>query len=129
MTRCPCKLGTEFGAVLEELMLVPGAMGAVLTDDRGYAIDYVRRSGKVSDVDVQLLGAQVGQALEKLDEVLRRRGLLAPVVVLEGDRGALVVAPIDGTYAMALLLMRPANVALALRHFDIGRDRLARLLA
>jgi hypothetical protein len=124
-----CKLGTEFGRVLEDLMLVPGAAGAVLSDERGYAIDYVRKKGTVSDVDVQLLGAQLGQALEKLDEVLRRRGLLAPVVVIEGDRRALVIAPIDGTYAMALLLLLPANVALALRRFDVGRDRLARLLA
>ena len=122
-------MGTEFGRVLELVVQVPGAAGAVLSDDRGYAIDYVRRGTGLTDLDVQLLGAQVGQALERLDLGLRPRGLRAPVVVLESPRRALLATSVDGTYAMALLILFPGNFALALQRFEDGRRDMARLLA
>lgn len=125
----PCAMGTEFGRVLERLAAVPGAAGAVLCDDRGYAIDYVRRSAALSELDVQLLGAQVGQALGRLEHGLRPRGFGSPVVVLESPRRALLVTPVAGAYAMALLLLQPANFAVAMKCFEDGRRDMALLLA
>jgi hypothetical protein len=121
-------MGTEFGRVLELLTEVPGAAGAVLSDDRGYAIDYVRRADNLSDLDVQLLGAQIGQPLERLATGLAPRGLRAPVVVLESPAHALFVAHLEGAYAMALLLAQPANFALAMQRFEEGFRDMARLL-
>lgn len=122
-------MGTEFGRALEVLVEVPGGAGAVLCDDRGYAIDYVRRSPRLTDVDVQLLGAQLGHTLERLDDGLGRRGLAAPIVMLESSARALLAASIARTYVVTLLLLRPANFALAIRRFEGVRADLSRLLA
>lgn len=122
-------MGTEFGRVLEGLADVPGAAGAVLSDDRGYTIDYVRRSEGLTDLDVQLLGAQIGQTLERLHTGLFARDFGAPVLVLESRRRALLAASLVGTYVMALLVVRPANIALALRRFEDCREDMTRLLA
>ena len=123
------RMGTEFGRVLELIAQVPGAAGAVLSDDRGYAIDYVRPSPELTDLDVQLLGAQIGQALGRLEDGLLPRGFRSAVVVLESPDRALLVTSLQGTYAMALLLFHPANFALAIQRFEDGRRDMARLLS
>jgi hypothetical protein len=121
-------LGTEFGRALEPLMDVPGALGAVLADDRGYAVDYIRDDDRISELDVQIVGAQLGHALEQLDGTARARGLGAPVVLLEGRDRALLAGPLSDGFALAFLLRRPANVALAMQRFGVGRDLIGRLL-
>jgi hypothetical protein len=124
-----CAMGTEFGRVLERLVELPGAAGAVLSDDRGYAIDFVRTSPGITDLDVQLLGAQLGQTLHRLDGGLGPRGLRAPIVVLETPGRTLLAAPVASDYSMALLFDAPIHLALAMQRFEDGWLHMARLLS
>ena len=120
--------GTEFGVALEPLMAVPGALGAVLSDDRGYAIDFVRDHDRISEIDLQIAGAQLGQALQRLATSVDKLGWRAPFVMLETPQRALLAGPLWEGFALAYLLQTPANVALALKRFGVGRDRIADLL-
>jgi hypothetical protein len=121
-------LDTEFGRALVPMMEVPGALGAILSDDRGYPVDYVRDPEQLSELDVQILGAQLGQALAQLSATTKHRGLREPIVLLEADERAVVAGLVWEGYALALLLRHPANVALALQCFGEGRARLDALL-
>lgn len=121
-------LRTEFGRALEPLMAVPGALGAVLSDDRGYAIDFVRDDDRISEIDLQIVGAQLGQPLQRLHASIRKGGWQSPIVVIETQQRAVLAGPLWEGFALAFLLQTPANVAMALRRFGVGRDRISALL-
>lgn len=121
---------SEFGDELAELVLaVPGALGAVIVDGRGFSVDFAHVPASVDEIDVQLAGAQFGQAIGRISWYTRRHRLGDPeAMLLECRRGNLLVAPITGEYVLALRLRKVMNVARALREFAAARRRLASLL-
>ena len=82
----------------------------------------------IAAVDVQLLAAQVGQTLRKLDTDARRHRLLHPCVLLETPEHKLLSATLRQTFTLAFLLCSRANIAKALLNFDAARHRIERLL-
>jgi hypothetical protein len=127
---------TEFGLALAALVReVPGALGAVLSDDVGDAIDFAHDPAVISDLDVQLVGAQIGQSVLELGRSFLTRGAPArhrridePLVLLEARDQAFVAAPVADRFVLAMLLDHRANFARALRSADHCRARLRVLL-
>lgn len=126
--RIPSALGSEFGRVIENLMDVPGSMGAVLVDDDGFAIDYVHDPEALDELEVQLLGAQIGQVVAQTQRSAAKHGLGTPVVLLEGDRASLIVGPVGGIYVLAFMLHHEANMAQGLHRFEAVRSTVEHLL-
>lgn len=121
-------LRTEFGRLLETVMTVPGVLGVVLADDGGYAIDYVTNDRRLSTIDVQLVGAQLGQPLKRLADTADRHGLASPILVLESETRRLMATTVADDYIMAAMLAGEVNLALAMRRFDAARTRLRTML-
>jgi predicted regulator of Ras-like GTPase activity (Roadblock/LC7/MglB family) len=126
--RIPSAMRSDFGRVLENLMDVPGSMGAVLVDDDGYAIDYVHDPGRLAEIDVQLLGAQVGQVVARLQRSASKHDLGTAAVVLEGTRANLIAGAVGVDYVLAFLMTRSASVPQGLHHFEAVRSTIEHLL-
>jgi hypothetical protein len=107
---------------------VPGALGAVLTDHEGDAVDFVHRDPTLSEFDIEVTGSQIGQAVARTDGVLAGFGLGSPTIVLETRRRIILAGLVARSYVLALVLARPANLAQALRSFRLGLRRTARLV-
>jgi predicted regulator of Ras-like GTPase activity (Roadblock/LC7/MglB family) len=126
--RIPSAMGSEFGLVIENLMAVPGSMGAVLVDEDGYAIDYVHDPATLAELDVQLLGAQLGQIVALTTRSAAKLDLGTPVVLLEGDRANLIVGPVGIIYVLAFMLRCETDMMQALHHFEAVRSTVEHLL-
>lgn len=126
--RIPSAMRSDFGRIIENLMDVPGSMGAVLVDDDGYAIDYVHDPGQLAELDVQLLGAQIGQIVARTQKSAEKHDLGTAVVLVEGDRACLIAAPVGIVYVLAFMLRRDANVSQGLYHFVAVRSTVEHLL-
>jgi hypothetical protein len=108
-------LATEFGRVLASMVLaIPGALAAVLSDDDGDAIDFVHDPRVISELDVQLVGAQIGQCILRLDASARRRRISGPALLVEAERQAFAASAVAERFVVALILDRHANFARAL---------------
>jgi predicted regulator of Ras-like GTPase activity (Roadblock/LC7/MglB family) len=119
---------TEFGRAMEDLMEVPGSMGAVLVDDDGYAIDYVHDAAVLAELDVQLLGAQLGQIVARTQTSADKHQLGGVAVVVMGELGSFIAGPVGVDYVLAFLLCREASADHGLRRFETVRDIVAKLL-
>jgi hypothetical protein len=120
---------TEFGAVLEPMVeTTPGAIAAVLSDDQGNAIDFAHDPAEISDIDVQLLGAQIGQTILALETIYRRHHLHRPALLVESAQHGLLTASLREHYILVLLLDHRSNVAAAFTAFAHARDHLTALL-
>jgi predicted regulator of Ras-like GTPase activity (Roadblock/LC7/MglB family) len=126
--RFPSAMRTEFGRILENLMDVGGSMGAVLVDEDGFAIDYVFDPDALQDLDVQLMGAQLGQIVARTQRSAAKHDLGTPVVLLEGQHANLIAGPVGGIYVLAFMLHHHANVAQGLQHFEAVRSTVEHLL-
>ena len=123
------RFGTEFGAVLEPMVeTTPGAIAAVLSDEQGDAIDFAHDPAEIEDVDVQLLGAQIGQTVLALEKIYRRHQLDRPALLVESDQHGLLACSLRDHYILALLLERKSNVGAAFAAFGKARARLDALL-
>lgn len=127
--RIPSAMRSEFGRVIENLMDVPGAMGAVLVDDDGYAIDYVHDPEALAAIDVQLVGAQIGQTVMRTSKSAAKLDVGTPLVLVEGHTGSLMAGPVGEHYVLAFIMRRPANVARAFDHFEAVRSTVEHLLS
>lgn len=123
------RLGTEFGRVLGPLVdQTPGAVAAVLSDEEGDAIDFAHQPGEIDEIDVQLLGAQIGHAVLNMQTTARRHRLGSPSILVDARGGRFVAAAVADTYILALLLSRRANVGRALESFERVRRVIGDLL-
>ncbi len=107
-----------FKSLLNRLLEdIPGALGAIIIDWEGEAVDQVAR---ISDYDIKLLGAHSGIILHLLRETLTRidSGELEEVVFRTGDNKTLI-APLTEDYLLVLHLGAEAIVARAT--FRAGR--------
>lgn len=118
---------SEFGRIIENLMSVPGSMGAVLVDDDGYPIDYVYDAGLIEEIEVQLMGAQLGQIVTLTQRSAAKHDLGTPVVLLEG-RTNLIAGPVGLDYVLAFMMQHEANVAQGMLHFEAVRSTVEHLL-
>jgi predicted regulator of Ras-like GTPase activity (Roadblock/LC7/MglB family) len=124
-----CRFGTEFGAVLEPMVeMTPGAVAAVLSDDQGDAIDFAHDPAEISEIDVQLLGAQIGQTVFAMEKIYRRHQLVEPSMLVESAQHGLLACSLREQYILALLLERQSNVGAAFAAFDHARRRLGEML-
>jgi predicted regulator of Ras-like GTPase activity (Roadblock/LC7/MglB family) len=120
---------TEFAAILEPLVAeIPGAWGAVLSDGRGDAIDYVHDSERIGELDIDLMGAQIVQAVQSLHTTTSARRLGQGSFLVETERGALLTAVVAEEYVLTLVLGPDANLGLGLRRFEAGASRIAAAL-
>jgi len=126
-------VGTEFGRVLVDLVVaVPGALGAVFSDCDGYAVDFAIDPTRVAGLDMQIAGAQLGLPLSRTHDSLVRHlvGLGSASVLVEAERGALLGALVEPhDRAVLVLLLAPhASLGRALVRFDRARTAIATLL-
>ena len=126
--RIPSAMRSDFGRIIENLMDVPGSMGAVLVDDDGYAIDYVHDPSVLEELDVQLLGAQLGQIVTRAQKSAEKHDLGTAIVVVESERASLIAATVGIVYVLAFMLRRDASVAQGLHHFQAVRSTVEHLL-
>ena len=129
--RIDSHVGTEFGLVLAELVAaVPGAIGAVLSDRDGHAVDFALDRTRIDPLDLQIVGAQLGHALSRTHDTTVRHLIGSASVLLEGSSGALLGAVVDPEdHTIVVLLLGPhASLGRALVHFDRARAAITTLL-
>ena len=120
---------SEFGVLLGELVAsTPEALGAVLSDGVDDTIDTARRPDEISELDLRITGAQVGQAMCKLNTSAIIFGLGRPEVVLEGKERVLISKVLFDRYLVTLVLQPQANIARAMRFFADAAEQLRGLL-
>lgn len=119
---------SDFGRIIENLMDVPGSMGAVLVDDDDYAIDYVHDPAVLGELEVQLLGAQVGQIVAKIQRSAEKLDLGSTVVVVQGGRASVLAGQVGNAYVLAFMLRHGADVDEGLHHFEAVRSTVEHLL-
>jgi predicted regulator of Ras-like GTPase activity (Roadblock/LC7/MglB family) len=126
--RIPSAMRSDFGRIIENLMDVPGSMGAVLVDDDDYAIDYVHDPEVLGELEVQLLGAQVGQIVAKVQRSTEKLDLGTAVIVVQGERASLLAGQVGNAYVLAFMLRHGADVDAGLHHFEAVRSTVEHLL-
>lgn len=95
---------SEFGELLADyLSAVDDCRGAVITDEDGHPIDYARRKDAISQLDIQIVGAQIERPLTILRERERGREPDALRVTIDAARGVLVAAAIGREYTLVAL--------------------------
>lgn len=121
---------SPFGEVLWRLVRhTPGALGAVLVDDMGDPIDYAHWPERIAVLDVQIIGAQITQAVERLDGTMLGLGLENSQVMLTAANGTLMTGSVGGGYYVSLAVRGDQPVAFAFRQFGLAIEDLAELLA
>ncbi len=92
-----------FKALLNRLLEdIPGALGAIIIDWEGEAVDQVAR---IEEYDIKVLGAHKGIILNLLREALSRidSGALEEVLIRTGENKTLI-APLNEDYYLVLTL-------------------------
>ena len=120
---------SEFGELLGELLAAtPGAYGAVLSDGVDDTIDTAHRPAEISALDVCIAGAQVGQAMTRLNISTIIFGLGRAQVVIEAGETVLISKILWREYLMTMVLHSRANIARAMRDFDETGEKVLALL-
>jgi predicted regulator of Ras-like GTPase activity (Roadblock/LC7/MglB family) len=102
-----------FKSLLNRLLEdIPGALGAIIIDWEGEAVDQVART---NEYDIKILGAHSGVILNLLREAVKRSGSsdLEHVVIRTGEN-KIVIAPLTEDYFLVLHLGTEAIVARAI---------------
>ena len=90
---------------------VPGALGAILADWEGEAVDQV---ALMDDYDIKVLGAHKGIILTRLREALGRiDGGDLEEVLIRSDQNHTLVAPVTEDYFLVLTLSNDAMLGRA----------------
>ena len=107
-----------FKSLLHRLLEdIPGALGAIIVDWEGEAVDQVART---SEYDIKVLGAHSGIILSQLREaLLRTEGGDLDGVVIRTDQNKILISPLTEDY---LLLLQLGPQAIAARAtYRMGR--------
>lgn len=122
-------LGTEFAQAMRTMVeAIPGAAGAVLTDGGGEPIDFVHRPDRLSELDLQIAGAQMETSLLRTHESAGAFETGPPVVMIECATGAVVGTVLADAYVLTLVIVGRANLARALGRVPECGAELATLL-
>lgn len=103
----------SFKLVLEHLLQqVPGALGAIIVDWEGEAVDHAAR---MDSYELQVLGAHKGVILANLREAVRRLGdeEIEEIVISTAVSQTLIL-PVTPEYALILTLARGEGLGRAL---------------
>ncbi len=96
---------SEFGRALAGFLAAePAARGAVLSDGEGDAIDFAYDPSRTTDLEVQLLGAQLDRAAARVAGWCTNQGRGACEILIEASHGRLCCAHVDTAYVLAALL-------------------------
>ena len=101
-----------FKSLLSRLLEdIPGALGAIIVDWEGEAVDQVAR---INEYDIKVLGAHSGIILGQLNEALLRidSGELQEVVIRAG-KNKILISPLTEEYLLILQLGEDAIAARA----------------
>lgn len=95
---------SEFGKVLAEFITrETAARGAVLSDNEGDTVDLAFDEARTSALEVQILGAQLDRAAERLTSWFQDRGRGACEILIEASHGSLCCAFVGGAYVLAVV--------------------------
>lgn len=96
---------SEFGRVLAGFLVAESAVrGAVLSDSEGDAIDFAFVPSRTSELEVQLLGAQLDRAAARVASWAAAHGRGSCEILIEASHGRLCCALLDATYVLAALI-------------------------
>lgn len=110
---------SEFGTILSALIRnVPGAVGAVLCDEEGDAIDFIYRANRLDRIDIQLSGSQIVQVANSMDRGRWAKTLKLQYIVIESRDGAQLIAPLGQGYVLSLRLGTKRTMPRAQLHFE-----------
>jgi len=103
----------SFKMVLNELVgRVPGALGAIIADWEGEAVD---QSGRMDDYELKVIGAHKGIILQNLRDVVKRLGEdHLHELVITTEQAQTLVLPVTNDYFLVLTLERSAMLGRAL---------------
>ncbi len=120
---------SEFGELLGEFLeATPGSCGVVLSDGLDDTIDTAHWPDSISAIDVCIAGAQIGQAMTRLNVSAIIFGLGPPQVVLEAHERVLISQVLWEEYLLTAVLTPHTNIARAMREFDEIAVRVLALL-
>jgi predicted regulator of Ras-like GTPase activity (Roadblock/LC7/MglB family) len=90
-----------FKKMLREMLdQLPGAVGAIIADWEGEAVDQVAR---IDDFEIKVLGAHKGIILSRLRDALQRLdGGELEEVLIHFDQGKTLIAPLNEDYFLVL---------------------------
>jgi predicted regulator of Ras-like GTPase activity (Roadblock/LC7/MglB family) len=109
--------------LLDFIARVPGAIGAVLVDRDGEAVDY---AGRVDTYDLKLSGAHWQIVLRETRALAMHFDLGATqVLAVRGERRSFIVHALPDDYALVLLLGRRAGFTARRRAFAVCERALA----
>lgn len=95
---------SEFGRALADFLAAePSARGAVLSDGEGDAIDFAFDPTRTSELEVQLLGAQLDRATQRVAGWCAAQGRGACEILIEASHGRLCCALVESAYVLAAL--------------------------
>jgi predicted regulator of Ras-like GTPase activity (Roadblock/LC7/MglB family) len=115
---------SSFSPILIDFIArVPGAIGAVLVDRDGEAVDY---AGRVDTYDLKLSGAHWQIVLRETRAVAMHFDLGATrVLAVRGERRSFIVHALPDDYALVLLLGKRAGFTARTRAFAVCERALA----
>ena len=90
-----------FKSLLQGMLdLLPGAVGAIIADWEGEAVDQVTR---MDDFEIKVLGAHKGIILTQLREALQRLdGGALEEVLIHFEQGTVLITPLSEDYFLVL---------------------------
>ncbi|WAS97727.1 hypothetical protein [Nannocystis punicea] len=95
---------SEFGHVLADYITrEAAARGAVLSDDQGDAVDLAFDESRTTALEVQILGAQLDRAAERLAAWFQDRGRGGCEILIEASHSRLCCAFVGGAYVLAVV--------------------------
>lgn len=121
---------SEFGRHMADcVMALPAARGAVLCDALGDPIDFAYRNQQISELDIQLCGAQLTQVLHQLSQRCKALAMPMQLIMLEAQAGTLMTTELADEFLLVLLLRHKADLSMAMRSFESLSQALLPLLA
>lgn len=110
---------SEFGRCMAECVLsLPESQGAVLCDALGDPIDFSHRTYQISELDIQLCGAQLTQAIHGLSQACGAVAMLPEVIMIEATRGTLLCTELSDEFLLSLLMRPHADLQRAMLRFE-----------
>ena len=109
----------DFAVILQDLVeRVPGAAGAIFADWDGEAVG--QYAVALPTIEIQIVGAQWGVVWNEMQHALGRARIgRASELVVDGQRGSVIVRQVTPEYYVVLSLKSGVHLATALR--EVGR--------